>query len=439
MKKILLLFIGIIFIFNASISYSEKTVEDYSISKTDIQAKAAILIDANTGQILFDKNIHEKLYPASTTKLLTALIIVEDLSLSDQVIIDKDSPFTGGSRIYVEEGEKLTVEQLLNALLVESANDTAAALAIYHSGSLEDFAKVMNKKAKELGALNSNFVTPHGLPNKKHITTAYDLAQIAKNAYSNDIIRSIVKKSTYTIPPTNKVSETRYLKSSNKFLYSRSSNYLLNYRGKKIFTKYDLINGMKTGYTDAAGNCLISSAKKGNRELISVVLKSPGKNVYIDSRKLIDYGLYEFDEKTYFKKGEGVKRLQLNNFKKSKIKALAKNDVKVLLEKNYDISKLSTEISINDLKLPIEKGSNVGSYNILYNDRIISSIDLVSNIRVDNSILLDDKTQFYDKKSKLSLKIVLTIFLKLVIAFFIWRLIITLIRLKFEKKNNIYS
>lgn len=436
MKKTIILIISIIIIMTINIySFSEADTDNYEISINDIESEAAILINANTGQILFEKNIRTKLYPASTTKLLTALIIAENINLNEEITIDKQSPFTKGSRIYIREGEIFTVEQLLNALLVESANDVADALAIYYSGSIEEFAKVMNEKAIELGTINSNFVNPNGLNNKEHYTTAYDLSLISKAAYHNTIIKSIISKTRYSIPPTNKVDETRYLKSSNKFLYSEDNNYLLDYRNKKIFAKYDIINGMKTGYTDDAKNCLVSSAIVNDRELISVVLKSTGRNIYTDSRKLIDYGMYALNKKIYYQKNEIIKELELNNFKKSKIKALAKEDIEILVKDNYDLSKISTEININNLELPIEREEVIGNFIITYNDRIISSVDLISNIAVNNNVLLNDITETFEKKMNFGYKTVILIILKLILAFLIWRVIITFIRYNLEKKN----
>src|SRR6056297_929240 len=238
---------------SSTVNFASDTIdEDYSITKDDIFSEGAILINASTGQILFEKNPHKRLYPASTTKILTALLIEEKFNLDDKVTIDPESPFTIGARIYVHEGEIFTIEQLLNALLIDSANDVANALAVYHSGSLEAFSKEMNEKAKSLGAQNSNFVNPSGLHNSDHYSTAFDLSQIAKEFYKNEVLMAIVKKSTYSIPATNKVDETRYLKSSNKFLYSESNNYLLDYRGNQVFAKLDSVTGMKTGYTDEA-------------------------------------------------------------------------------------------------------------------------------------------------------------------------------------------
>jgi D-alanyl-D-alanine carboxypeptidase (penicillin-binding protein 5/6) len=418
---------------SSSITFANDTIDaDYSITKDDIFSEGAILINASTGQILFEKNAHKKLYPASTTKILTALLIEEKFDLDDKVTIDPDSPFTIGARIYVHEGEIFTIEQLLNALLIDSANDVANALAIYHSGSIEAFSKEMNEKAKTLGAINSNFVNPSGLHNDEHYTTAFDLSQIAKAFYKNDVLMDIVKKSTYSIPATNKVDETRYLKSSNKFLYSESNDYLLDYRGDQIFAKFSSVTGMKTGYTDEANNCLITSAVEGDKELISVILNATGRHSYTDSRKLIEYGFYEFIIKNYYKENEAVKDIEINNFKKSKISLLAQEDVNILLNRNYDSNKLTTENIVNDITLPIEKDSVVGEFNIYYDEKLISSSPLISNISVSNALLLNDETNYFTEENSMNYMSILGIILKLLVAFVIWRSIITLIRVKFE-------
>ncbi len=145
----------------------------YSPQNLELSSESAVVIDATSGDILYEKNSHKLMFPASTTKIMTAVLTLENTSINDKVIIDKETPFTDGSRIYVIEDEEFTVEQLLHALLVGSANDVAVALAKHVSDSVEDFASLMNKRAKELGAMNTHFVNPNGLPHNDHITTAY--------------------------------------------------------------------------------------------------------------------------------------------------------------------------------------------------------------------------------------------------------------------------
>ena len=179
-KRIVLIFL-FIFIFENILINIVNAFEKSEFSP-EITAPSAILIDSGSGDILYEKNAHTLMYPASTTKIMTAILAIESLDLSDTVVIDKESPFTTGSRIYIQEGEIFTVEQLLYALLLQSANDVAVALAKHISGDVAEFAKRMNERAKELGAKNTHFVNSSGLPDEAHVTTAYDLALIARYA-----------------------------------------------------------------------------------------------------------------------------------------------------------------------------------------------------------------------------------------------------------------
>ena len=202
----------------------------------DIIGETAIVIDAKTGQVLYNKNMHDQRYPASTTKLITALLAIENLDLSKTVTIDAETPFTEGSRIYLLEGENVTVEQLLYALMLESANDAAVALGKEIAGTVPAFAEMMNRKAIELGAKNTNFVNPNGLHDDNHLSTAYDLAMIAKEAMKNEKIRELVTTYRYVIPATNK-QETRYLYNTNRLLYDEKPKYTLTACCEQLNTK----------------------------------------------------------------------------------------------------------------------------------------------------------------------------------------------------------
>ena len=211
----------------------------------DIIAEAAILINAETGDILYEKNSGRLFEPASTTKIMTCLLALEKLSLDQVLTIDALSPFTGGSRIFIIEGEELTVEQLLYALMLESANDTGAALAIAISGSIEEFAALMNERAGQLGAHNPSFRNPHGLHEIGHLVTAYDLAMIAKEAMKNQDFRKIVSTVQYTIPPTNKQPEAReYIFTTNRLLYDSETKVPV--KGVMTPVKYEGAIGIKT-------------------------------------------------------------------------------------------------------------------------------------------------------------------------------------------------
>ena len=216
-----------------------------------------IIMDVNSGRVLFENNAYEKKYMASTTKILTAICIIENCNISDVITVTDKTVGVEGSSIYLEVGEKLSVKDLLYGLMLRSGNDCAETLAVYCSGSIDKFSLLMNETAKKIGALNSNFVNPHGLHNDNHYTTAYDLALISRYAMKNQDFRSIVATKAVKIPFTTK-NYDRYLTNKNKML-----------------KEFDGANGIKTGYTKKAGRCLVSSCYRNGLELICVVLNCP--------------------------------------------------------------------------------------------------------------------------------------------------------------------
>lgn len=250
-----------------------------------VYAEAAIVMEASTGLVLYEKNIHETYYPASITKILSALLLIENSSPGEVVTFSRDSVFNierDSSHIGIDVGEQLTVQQCLYGILLESANEVTYASAEHVAGSISAFSEMMNEKAKSLGALNSNFVNPHGLPNENHYTTAYDMALITREAMKNETFRRVTSARTYQIPPTNKQSEIRYLRNHHKFILRNDLSY-------------DGTIGGKTGYTSKAKYTLVTIAKRGDLELISVILKDDtSAHQYEDTRKLLDFGFNNF-------------------------------------------------------------------------------------------------------------------------------------------------
>ena len=230
----------------------------------NIEGQSAVLMDAVTDTILYSKNAKDKLYPASITKIMTALLACEYLDMNDTITMSQEAAYgieAGSSSIYAETGEVFTVEQALMALMLESANEMALALAEKTSGSVKKFVELMNQRAAQLGCKNTHFNNPNGLPDETHYTTAGDMMKIAKAAWYNPRFRKFVTTQVYEIPPTNKQSETRYLLNHHKMMPGQSY-------------AYDGVLGGKTGYTDAAGSTLVTYAKRGNSILIAVVLNS---------------------------------------------------------------------------------------------------------------------------------------------------------------------
>lgn len=251
-----------------------------------VSAKAAVLIDEKTGEILFSKNEHERLFPASTTKLLTALVVLDKSSPEEKVKIGDEVYLSteGEARAGLFQGQVQTVEELLAAMLLQSGNDAARSLAVYivekeNGGvdmhpevALAEFALMMNEKAKELGAGHSHFTNPHGLHDSEHYSTAYDIAVMAKKARENAVIQNLVKQESYR-------TTTHVYTNRNKLLDQDSEYY------------YKYATGMKTGFTNEAGYCLVSSAKKGEKQVIAVVMNSGKDTVWSDSISLLKFGL----------------------------------------------------------------------------------------------------------------------------------------------------
>ena len=251
----------------------------------NIEGQSAVLMDAVTDTILYSKNAKDKLYPASITKIMTALLACEHLNMDDTITMSQEAAYgieTGSSSIYAETGEVFTVEQALMALMLESANEMALALAEKTSGSVKKFVELMNQRAAQLGCKNTHFNNPNGLPDETHYTTAGDMMKIAKAAWYNPRFRKFVTTQVYEIPPTNKQSETRYLLNHHKMMPGQSY-------------AYDGVLGGKTGYTDAAGSTLVTYAKRGNSILIAVVLNSTN-GAFPDTTSLLDYGFDNFEK-----------------------------------------------------------------------------------------------------------------------------------------------
>lgn len=256
----------------------------------NIYSEAAILIEAKTGKILYDKDIYSRKYPASTTKILTAIIAIEECDLNDIATASYNaihSVKSGYTIADIQEGETFTIKELLNVLMLQSANEAANIIAEHISGSTEEFSKLMNQKAKEIGCLDSNFVNANGAHSEEHYSTAYDLAMIARYCMQNEIFRELVKTEECSLPITEKFEEERIFRNTNSLMQANSRYY------------YPYCNGIKTGYTTPAKNCLISSSNKNGFELISVILHAESTEDglsarYVDTINLFEYGYDNF-------------------------------------------------------------------------------------------------------------------------------------------------
>lgn len=248
--------------------------------------ESAVLMDADTGTLLYAKNVNEPLYPASTTKMMTALLVVENTQMDEVVTFSDaaiDNTERGSSRIGIMKGEQLTVEQCLYGLLLGSANEIAYGLAEYVGGDLESFVSMMNERAAEIGCTNTHFKNASGLPDPEHYVSALDLAIIAKEFFSNETLCMISGSAKYVIPPTNKTNEERPLENHHKMI-----------QGKKY--SYEGIIGGKTGFTTDARQTLVTCAQRDGLKLICVVMKDESPYQFTDTAELLDYGFASFQK-----------------------------------------------------------------------------------------------------------------------------------------------
>ncbi|MDD3243953.1 MAG: D-alanyl-D-alanine carboxypeptidase [Eubacteriales bacterium] len=256
------------------------------LSADAVTAKYAILIDANTGKVLYEKEADTKTYPASTTKIMTCMLAVEKATLTDTVTIGSLPALpSDATNIALKKGETLSVEELLYGLMLRSGNDAADALAIHISGSIENFATVMNQRAQELGMTGTHYVNPHGLHDAEHYTTARDMATLARAARQYPMFQKLVSTYRYTMRATNKNTQERTWYNTNRLISQDES---------EIYA-YEYATGIKTGYTNPAGSCLVASAKKGDVELIAVALSDSTTGKWVSCTTMFEYGFQFYD------------------------------------------------------------------------------------------------------------------------------------------------
>lgn len=360
----------------------------------EVYTEAVILINADTGEVLYGKNETKQMYPASTTKIMTALLALENLQLDEEVTATSSALSLlppGHTNIGIKAGEQLTVRQLLYALMLPSAGDAANVLAEKISGSVDEFVKLMNKRALELGMKDTNYMNTSGTHDDRHYTTAYDMAILAREAMKNEAFREIVKTEVYIIPPTEQYTEERRLSNSNKLLQKNSSYY------------YKYATGLKTGFTNPAKLCLVSSAEKNGLNLICVALGGESVNNqdsrFIDSKALFEYGFSKYKSEVVVSTGSIVADAPIRS---------AKGENKVLLEAQSDLSKsLKTEENVvvvkrgssdkdkeyddntvvveweyttnENIKAPITKGDVLGTAQYFAGEELIGTVSLVAD------------------------------------------------------------
>ena len=407
------------------------TVPASALEDPNIRAKAALLVEAETGTILYDKNCHDELSIASTTKIMSALLVFEAIDRGelrlDQSITATASALRGlpedGSTADIVEGETLTVEQLLYCMLVISANETCNILGEAVAGSVEGFVERMNQRAQELGCQNTHFANTTGLTQSGHYSSAYDLYLITCQAMQYDEFMTMVNTKSYEIPPTNKTEEERVLHSTNALISNwRLAGYL-----------YSGAQGIKTGSTDAAGQCLVSSAVRGSRTLISVVLgaerveKENGSGYIVESftetARLFDWGFDNFSAQQVLDKNELVQEVQVSLSKEvGSVAVHPAEDASAMLPKDIDISALTRTITLdNDPGLaPIAAGDRLGEITVSYNGTDYVTVPLLAVADVSASRFLLAGHTISEFFSQRSARIAVIALLVLAVALVLW-------------------
>ena len=349
------------------------------------------------GKVIYEKDAYSKAFPASTTKIMTAILTLEHCELTDVATVSHNAVFSvpvGYSHAYLVEGEELTINQLLHLLLIPSANDAAVVLAEHIAGSVDSFSTMMNTKALEIGCKNTHFVNPNGIHSPEHYSTAYDLALMGRYAMQNETFRKIVTTIKYTLPSTNKYPQSnRFFRLTNELIVPDESDKVDNYY-------YSYATGIKTGYTASAGECLVASAKKDDIEYIAVVLGAErtenGLSArYIDCKNLFNYAFENYKLYTVNEKGALLKKLQVSNaniFSKT-LDVLVEDEITLLLKKDSSPSSISPTIDISSkLVAPISKNTVIGtiSYSVdgnTYSSNLLAGDDL-QETKLLNSVLI---------------------------------------------------
>lgn len=371
MKKLLIIFL-ILFTFTTRVCALDLTEN----------AKSSILVEATTGEVIYEKNQNEKFAPASMTKIMSLILIMEEiekgsLKYEEEITISKNASSMGGSQIYLEEGEKMSVEELLKGICMASANDAVVALAERVAGSEEAFVFKMNEKAKKLGLKNTNFKNATGLDNANHYSSALDMSIMARELVKHNKILEFSSK-----------YEDYLRQDSDKKFWLVNTN--------KLIKTYDGMDGLKTGYTKEAGYCLTSTAKKNNMRLIGVIMgeeTSAKRNE--EMKSLLDYGFNQYKVNNLIKKTKSLGKYKNPKMKIEDINIVSKNEINILNKKGNSKRKINYKVKLDkNKKLPIKKGDSIGKIYVYEkgNKIFTGEVTVDKNIKKANILNLSFKS-----------------------------------------------
>lgn len=368
MKKIVTLCIGIFLL----LTYTTVGAE------TDLapNAKSAILIEASTGKIIYEKNSHEKLAPASMTKMMSMLLIVESIEdgiigWDEMVTVSENASKMGGSQILLETGEQMSVSDLFKGVAVASGNDAVVALAEAVAGTEEEFVNMMNKRAKELGLTDTVFKNPHGLDDANHYSSAYDMMLIAKELVKHEKVLEY-----------SSIYEDYLRKGTEKELWLVNTNKLTRF--------YPGVDGLKTGYTETAGYCLTATANKNEMRLIAVVMGEADSKVRnAEVTAMLDYGFAQYKVNELLNTETIISKVEIEKGKTKQIEIVPIENVTIVTRKTEKIGKISYDLHLDSVKAPVQIGDKVGTLDIIQDDEVIQQINVTVKENVKKANFLD--------------------------------------------------
>lgn len=364
MKKKILCLLLMLLCASIAIIFPPKQYQTHAMTSS---AKGMCLIEQETGRIIYSKNENERLPMASTTKVVTAITVIENCdNLDEKIVVNNKAIGVEGTSIYLRKGEEISVKDLLYGLMLRSGNDAATALACHVGGTVENFAKFMNDTAKKVGANNSNFNNPHGLDDKNHYTTAYDLARITAYALKNDTFKEIVSTKSYIIEATN-VSDKRYLTNKNKLL-----------------SKLDGCCGVKTGFTSRAGRCLVSAAERDGMTFVCVVLNCGP--MFEESASMINSAFETYRKVKLIDKNVAIEDEKIGNKEYKQLFMYPEEDFSMVIGENeLDDIKIEYDFNTDNAKI----NSIVGEIKIFFKKDLIKTIKLITMNKIDKMIEAD--------------------------------------------------
>ncbi|GGI12100.1 D-alanyl-D-alanine carboxypeptidase family protein [Gottfriedia solisilvae] len=377
MKKVVFTLISSALIFSLSlptVNARETRTVDVELAKN---ALSSVIIEQDTGEVLYEKDARKKLPPASMTKIMTMLIIMEEidkgnLKLDDKVMTSEYAASMGGSQIFLEPGEEMTVNEMLKGIAIASGNDASVAMAEKIAGTEEAFVNLMNNKAKSLGLKDTHFKNPTGLPAADHYSSAYDMAIMGRELLKHPLI-------------------TKYTGTYEDYLRQNTEKQFWLVNTNKLVRFYPGADGLKTGFTAEARYCLTATAKKNNMRVVSVIMGAPtSKERNAQMSKLLDYAFNQYQVKQLIKQGDNVDKLSISKGKTKNVNVVTKSPVSVVLKKGEALNKVTKNIKLKkDLQAPIKKGQVVGELELKQGNRVLSTTDLVAKNNIP-------KAKWYD-------------------------------------------